>query len=40
MKFSRGRGLPRKCGIIGTTDKHGTKVTFKPDPGDVRHAGI
>ena len=31
MKFSRGH-ITQEMRIIGTTDKHGTKVTFKPDP--------
>ena len=31
MKFSRG-GITQEMKIIGTTDKHGTTVTFKPDP--------
>ena len=31
MKFSRGH-ITQEMRIIGTTDQHGTKVTFKPDP--------
>ncbi len=31
MKFSRGN-ITQPMKIIGTTDQHGTKVTFKPDP--------
>ena len=31
MKFSRGH-ITQEMRVIGTTDKHGTKVTFKPDP--------
>ena len=31
MKFSRGNIL-QEMRIVGTTDQHGTKVTFKPDP--------
>ena len=31
MKFSRG-GITQEMKIIGETDKHGTTVTFKPDP--------
>ena len=31
MKFSRGH-ITQEMRGIGTTDKHGTKVTFKPDP--------
>ena len=31
MKFSRGSIL-QEMRIVGTTDAHGTKVTFKPDP--------
>ena len=31
MRFSRGH-ITQEMRIIGTTDKHGTKVTFKPDP--------
>ena len=31
MKFARGH-ITQEMRIIGTTDEHGTKVTFKPDP--------
>ena len=31
MKFARG-GITQEMKIIGETDKHGTVVTFKPDP--------
>ncbi len=31
MKFSRGE-ITQEMKIIGTTDRHGTRVTFKPDP--------
>ena len=31
MKFARGN-ITQEMRIIGTTDKHGTTVTFKPDP--------
>ena len=31
MKFARG-GITQEMKIIGDTDKHGTVVTFKPDP--------
>ena len=31
MKFSRG-DITQHLTVIGPTDKHGTKVTFKPDP--------
>ena len=31
MKFSRGH-ITQEMRVIGTTDQHGTKVTFKPDP--------
>ena len=31
MKFSRG-DITQEMRVIGTTDGHGTKVTFKPDP--------
>lgn len=31
MKFSRG-DITQHLTIVGPTDKHGTKVTFKPDP--------
>ena len=31
MKFARG-GITQEMTVIGTTDQHGTKVTFKPDP--------
>ena len=31
MKFSRGK-ITQEMKIVGTTDKHGTEVTFKPDP--------
>ncbi len=31
MKFSRG-SITQSMKIVGTTDQHGTKVTFKPDP--------
>ena len=31
MKFARGN-MTQEMTVIGTTDKHGTKVTFKPDP--------
>ena len=31
MKFARGK-ITQEMRIIGTTDKHGTVVTFKPDP--------
>ena len=31
MKFSRGN-MTQEMTVIGTTDKHGTMVTFKPDP--------
>ena len=30
MKFSRGH-ITQEMRVVGTTDKHGTKVTFKPD---------
>ena len=30
MKFSRGHITQEMC-VVGTTDRHGTKVTFKPD---------
>ena len=31
MKFSRG-DITQPMQVIGKTDQHGTKVTFKPDP--------
>ena len=31
MQFSRGN-ITKEMRIVGTTDQHGTKVTFKPDP--------
>ena len=31
MKFSRGH-ITQEMRVIGTTDRHGTTVTFKPDP--------
>ena len=31
MQFSRGN-ITKEMQIVGTTDQHGTKVTFKPDP--------
>ena len=31
MQFSRG-SITKEMQIVGTTDQHGTKVTFKPDP--------
>ena len=31
MKFSRG-AITQPMKIVGTTDRHGTRVTFKPDP--------
>ena len=31
MKFSRGK-ITQEMTIIGVTERHGTKVTFKPDP--------
>ncbi len=31
MKFARGH-ITQEMTVIGTTDKHGTSVTFKPDP--------
>ena len=31
MQFSRGN-ITKEMQIVGTTDRHGTKVTFKPDP--------
>ena len=31
MKFSRG-SITQSMKIVGTTDQHGTRVTFKPDP--------
>ena len=31
MSFSRG-GIRKEMEIVGTTDRHGTTVTFKPDP--------
>ena len=31
MEFSRGN-ITREMRVVGTTDQHGTKVTFKPDP--------
>ena len=31
MKFSRGN-ITQEMTVVGSTDQHGTKVTFKPDP--------
>ena len=31
MQFSRGN-ITKEMQVVGTTDQHGTKVTFKPDP--------
>ena len=32
MKFSRGE-ITQQMKVVGTTEEHGTRVTFKPDPG-------
>ena len=34
MKFARGH-VTQPMKVVGQTDKTGTEVVFKPDPGDV-----